>query len=463
MLIVSALADKFVVSHGAKLKTRLSKENTYGKQFAKAEPKAVFEHIHGHDPSPNGSYKTWLTHNYLNGGIRHIEDMPRAHEALKLFDKNKHKLSNKDIQSYKSLPDLETTVKPFENQAAKDGGSEWSQKGKQFIADKQATELHNDKDYHIVTPHTTKASQHFGTNTKWCTAARNGNMFNDYNSEGKLHYVLHKPTNTRYAFYIPNANNEEKEAQGFDEKDDALDAPKFAKDHSKAANVLAKHIPVMHRHVVGLQPTKEELDELSQSKNSEHRWVAAKYGDKSHLDKLVHDSSPLVLERVAMRGYKDHLDKLINNEHTSVRGIVAEKGNKDHWDKLVNDKSPEVRRSVARHGDKDHLDKLVNDKNSSVRAAVGDRGNKEHLDKLVDDPNPEVRYNVAAHKHKEHLDKLLNDPVPEVRESVVWNGNRNHVLKLTKDTDATVRRVANARLKRMRDKERTMKNSGKTN
>lgn len=61
-------------------------------------------------------------------------------------------------------------------------------------------------------------------NTRWCTAAKKDNMFDEYNKEGPLYIILHKPTNRRWQFHLRGQ-------QFMDERDNDTNFIKFNKQY----------------------------------------------------------------------------------------------------------------------------------------------------------------------------------------------------------------------------------------
>jgi len=55
-----------------------------------------------------------------------------------------------------------------------------------------AVEYYNDSEIRIVLPQDVEAGCYYGQGTRWCTAAKNNNMFNDYINHGKLYIVIPK-------------------------------------------------------------------------------------------------------------------------------------------------------------------------------------------------------------------------------------------------------------------------------
>ena len=135
---------------------------------------------------------TWL-YNLLSKGALKEEDFYKAKEYLEVFKKfiNVIPVENRDINKYKSLPDLYVVVKPFiesnenipisKNQEAKD------------IKQNESQKVYEDDEWLIVVPKTERAACFYGKGTQWCTAStKSDNKFNLYNEGGKLYILINK-------------------------------------------------------------------------------------------------------------------------------------------------------------------------------------------------------------------------------------------------------------------------------
>lgn len=196
-----ASAEEFVRKrYGPKLET------TYQNREGKKSPGV--DHIIGKlreaDPSPNGSYTPWLAKQYVNHQFK-MEDTPRLKEDLTTFHKHKAKLGDmKDISKHPDLKSLYHHIEKFQTKAAEPDSAE----DKKYLDKGHATLVHKDADTQIVAPHTKEAAQHFGTGTKWCIAGKKDNMFDDYNDQhGVLYMMKHK--GKKYAFHYTMPGEEE--------------------------------------------------------------------------------------------------------------------------------------------------------------------------------------------------------------------------------------------------------------
>jgi len=159
---------------------------------------AIIDHWAAADPNPKKKYTPWLVNQYHKGNIRQ-EDSGRAHEALTHFEKYKTKLQHADIYNskhYNDLTDVEAAVKPHIGTASS------NKEAKRIIKHEGADEIHNDKDLAVHKLKTKEAACHYGANTKWCTAAKHDNMFDQYHKKGPLYVIHDKKENQKYQFHF---------------------------------------------------------------------------------------------------------------------------------------------------------------------------------------------------------------------------------------------------------------------
>ena len=164
-------------------------------------------------PDKMGKYGKWLLWLYQNRQLK-LEDLYKAKEYLTYFIKFAQKIEDKDINHYKTLPQLYLTVKPFMD----DPTQASSHQDEIRTAKEGAEKVYEDDVWLIVVPHTEEAAKYYGKNTQWCTAADNGNQFNYYNSQGPLYININKADNEKYQFHFESD-------QFMDETDTPIEEP----------------------------------------------------------------------------------------------------------------------------------------------------------------------------------------------------------------------------------------------
>lgn len=140
-----------------------------------------------------GIYGKWILNLYKKGNLKE-EDFYKVTEYLKDFEAKKKLIANKDINSYKILPDLAKVLEETD---------EPTQSKNQLRKAIKRTDLSQDAEYIgdfgnyvCYSPKTYEASCKLGANTEWCTATREDRRNYDYYSkEGKLYIFINKSTN----------------------------------------------------------------------------------------------------------------------------------------------------------------------------------------------------------------------------------------------------------------------------
>ena len=145
-----------------------------------------------------GKFGKWILGLYNKGQLKD-EDFYKVPQYLTTFKDNIKKIQNKDIMSYKTLPDLAKAIQPYEGQ--KDISKK--QQVKQLKSDEAEKVLETSK-WLIVHPKTHKADCYYGANTKWCTASKDDDTwFNNYNEKGPLFIIINKRNpNEKYQFHF---------------------------------------------------------------------------------------------------------------------------------------------------------------------------------------------------------------------------------------------------------------------
>lgn len=155
------------------------------------------------DPSGNNKYLAWMVKTAL--GLNKDENIPTADTIARVvvdFHRNIQRITNKDINSYKTLVDLKTVV----DSALK--------AEKDVRVSKEADKVYEDNEVVIMAPFTVEASCKYGSGSKWCIAATSGSNnanphFDDYSRHSNFYFFIRKnvsrnddPTGYKYALQI---------------------------------------------------------------------------------------------------------------------------------------------------------------------------------------------------------------------------------------------------------------------
>jgi hypothetical protein len=118
-----------------------------------------------------------------------LEDASKIREDLELFNRYSSKLEVKDINKLTDQYDLSRNVSQVrENQ---DQYKSKNEKARE-IKNNEADTIYDKDGWIVVVPKTEAAAKFYGKNTRWCTAAEGRNLFNRYNSQGKLYIIINK-------------------------------------------------------------------------------------------------------------------------------------------------------------------------------------------------------------------------------------------------------------------------------
>ena len=154
-------------------------KSKYGKKFGEKTNEIISNVPH--------KFLDWVGKNLDNINIE--ENLQKAIQGLKKFEKISSNLPITDLYQYKSLGQLLSALSEYEQRLRRkvkpvNGGNV----------------VYDDGRYFIVNPLTLDSSCYYGRGTKWCTAAANNSQFSRYNDDGKLFYILDRtlPTNDNH-------------------------------------------------------------------------------------------------------------------------------------------------------------------------------------------------------------------------------------------------------------------------
>lgn len=171
------------------------------------------------DPTKNKEYTQWLAKIYANTGVKMEDLKSRGIEALRVYQTLKIKrllpAEYRDIGrlDFKSLEDVAANQELLQQLQDKEEQGAKVDKGEAYTA------FENDK-VRIVVPQDTAAACYYGQGTRWCTAARENNRFEQYASDGALYILLPKQPNYEGEKYQLHFSS----GQFMDEQDNSVDS-----------------------------------------------------------------------------------------------------------------------------------------------------------------------------------------------------------------------------------------------
>lgn len=143
--------------------------------------------IESADPTPHKEYTQWLARQYASGTVQMEDLLSNGTDWLQDYHAMKLKKilpqEYRDINKYTflQLGDI-VNVREFQDKLETQGVEH---KGK------SETILDNDQ-VRIIVPHDKESACYYGRGSRWCTAARNNNMFDHYNKQGDMYILIPK-------------------------------------------------------------------------------------------------------------------------------------------------------------------------------------------------------------------------------------------------------------------------------
>jgi len=161
--------------------------NKYAKKFNSDELKQIY--LISRELSSNHKYLMFLGNAINPGNVDN--SIPEIKNTIKDFVKYQQVLPEKDIKHYQTIEQLKSEIEQHEN------------KNRREVREIDGADIvfENDR-YVVVYPKTHEASCFYGSGTKWCTAAMEGQShFRRYNTGKKLFYVIDKKRKTQDEYY----------------------------------------------------------------------------------------------------------------------------------------------------------------------------------------------------------------------------------------------------------------------
>ena len=196
----------------------------------------VFDQILKVDPTPKKIYAQWALNLYVAGKLK-AEDIYKLEDDLKLFDRHKRRLPQKDINRIKTQQELYALIEPFQDQ--KTGKEQRRDQTKKMA--KYIRVVYDGPEGKVLVPKTEQASCYVGQGTRWCTAGKKSNYFKEYNQDGPLYVLIPaKPAypGEKYQMHFPSA-------QLMNEKDEDVGISADTTDGVNQVKKLPPHVQLI--------------------------------------------------------------------------------------------------------------------------------------------------------------------------------------------------------------------------
>jgi hypothetical protein len=208
------------------------------------------------------------------------EDFGRAREALGTFHRVKHLLpaEHRDINKINSLHHLEDIVEPYKTHEPE------NEQDKRTVA--QGSDIiHEDDDVRVHYIKNQEASCILGRGTRWCTAARENNQFENYNSTSPLIMITDKKG------VLANRTSSSRNRRF-----------QFHFGRNRSTTNIASREPEIGGHEQGDSPTDHSLMDETDSPFDYHELVGKfpqllKIPHLQHLHSVMFQEKPLAVRR----------------------------------------------------------------------------------------------------------------------------------------------------------------------
>jgi len=207
---------------------------------------SILAKIESADPTKNKEYTQAIVKMYASGGIKMEDITSTLADYLVKFHKLKTKKMIKppynDLMRYSNVQDFYKAVEQFPDVEEKQ-----ENRGKADL-------VYNDAQLRIITPIDETSACYYGQGTRWCTAARNNNMFSHYNKRGPLYIIIPKQpqhTGEKYQFHFESGSF-------MDEQDSPIDVTKLADRYPQLRKFFKNR--ALANNTLGLLATKQQLE-----------------------------------------------------------------------------------------------------------------------------------------------------------------------------------------------------------
>ena len=155
---------------------------------------STLNQLYSGDPSESKKYFNWMVNQWINN---QSISPSKVVNVVELFHQNINKITSKNLESISGLSDrILSNPKDINSYSLEELNkvveAVGNIKSKSEIKHEGTDVIYEDDRWLVVSPLTREASCYYGANTKWCTAAKENNQFDRYNSTGLLIYFLDK-------------------------------------------------------------------------------------------------------------------------------------------------------------------------------------------------------------------------------------------------------------------------------
>ena len=170
------------------------------------------EQVEKADPTSNNQYTEWLVRRYIDGSISRFED------ALSTWADFLHEYHT--LKIHRQLPQQIADINRFKGRGSAlrlmlrintlYDEFQTARNEKEVMPKGDAKEILNNSEVRIIIPNDEASACYYGQGTRWCTAAKNNNMFGGYSSHNHPLFILlpKNPTHDGEKYQVHLRENE---------------------------------------------------------------------------------------------------------------------------------------------------------------------------------------------------------------------------------------------------------------
>ncbi len=379
-------------------------------ELKKKYPNHEFEidKINEADPSPTKKYLEWGA-KQINTGIYTTHEVATA---IKQFHQYHQKLENKDINSYKTIEEVERAL------VGKDLPSKRKLKE---ISKSGADVIYESPNYIVIHPKTKESACAYGAGTKWCITMKNESHYENYSNKGIIFYYIFdrhpKDEIMNKVAIAMKILQDDGIVEVFDAQDRQIDLltikQYYGNEYTNIMNAIDGHADTE-----GIKSAEEYMMNMVINGDEEERYNIANSANVSVaiLDLLAKDDNSDIRAMVAKRlnASQEILDLLSKDKSVHVRMAVAAntKSSPDTLALLAQDNDEYVNRAVAQNisTSQETLNSMAIENKGTIPLAIARNRNtsSKTLAMLSDYQDENVRIYVAGNPNatSDILDKL---------------------------------------------------------
>ena len=177
----------------------------------------MVDYLVDNDPSGNNKYLMWMVNRMIDDEEDTVDNTEGALIDLVTDFHSpvvQARVPSKDINHYKNTEELYEAVRLALEKVREKASTQEVAKGTKKIVE--------DDRWLILHPETKESSCKYGQGTKWCTAMRDGDHYENYTKDGNLYYIIDKSKELGKYYKVALYYNWKKEEEWYDAEDNKL-------------------------------------------------------------------------------------------------------------------------------------------------------------------------------------------------------------------------------------------------